>query len=376
MLPFFRTAVRLARSPVARAVTRPRLISSLPCRRFFDFSSSAKNLYNKSYQRAQPLESAVPVVGRLLRLGLYQWASRPTFYFEAGAISTTFGAFYLYHLEKVPLSNRLRFNVINPIFEQFLGEVSYEIYKDEFQNQILPDDDPRVIQVRRVLERLVKYANLPIECDWNAIVVESDEVNAFVIPGGKIFVKTGILPVCGDDDGIAAVLGHEIAHNVARHMAERMSRDAVLMVTSSFLQMFWSVPGKVSERVFRAAMSLPGSRAQESEADRLGLMIMAKSCYDPKAAVQFWQRMQAMEEEQGAVPEIISTHPSSKRREAELQAMLPDAYHSALGSKCHAAGKHIDDFDLVALARYSMARQVSDAKEFLRIVHEEQNDVL
>ncbi|KAK6530466.1 hypothetical protein TWF694_003818 [Orbilia ellipsospora] len=365
MLPFFRAAVRLARAPVTRATTRSRLASSLARSRPFDFSKHAKRVYNKSYQRPQPLESAVPLVGRILRLGLLQWASRPTFYFEAGAISATMGAFYLYHLERVPLSNRLRFNIMYPPFEQLIGEMAYDHFKEELEGQILPDDDPRVIQVRRVLETLVKHADLPIECDWEVVVVDSDVANAFVVPGGKIFVNTGILSVCGDDDGIAAVLGHEMAHNVARHVSESMSRDAVLMVTASFLQLFWNVPGRVSERVFRAAMSLPGSRAQESEADRIGLVIMAQSCYDPKAAVRFWRRMQEIEAKDGAVPEIISTHPSSKRREAELEALLPEAHQSAQSSKCHVVGKHVDDFNILALTQYSMARQVSDARDSL-----------
>ena len=138
-----------------------------------------------------------------------------------GVISAGAGGFYVLNLEEVPVSKRRRFNIITPGMEESMGKASVDQVREEYQGRILPDHDPRVQQVKRVLERLLPYAegeglkNL----NWEVSVIDSPEQNAFVAPGGKVFVFTGILPLCRDDDGIAAVLGHEIAHVVAHHTA-------------------------------------------------------------------------------------------------------------------------------------------------------------
>lgn len=143
----------------------------------------------------------------------------------------------------------------------------------------------------------------------------SAEKNAFVIPGGKVFVFAGILSIAKTDDGLAAILGHEIAHSIANHAGESMSRRAVLMVPLQWLLYFLDSSGYTAglgqllgSLALEFGLNLPASRNQESEADFIGLMMMAKSCYDPKAAVGVWERMQ--EAEKGSVPEWLSTHPS------------------------------------------------------------------
>jgi hypothetical protein len=151
----------------------------------------------------------------------YRWAARPTFYRDVGIISVGTGSIYLYNLEEVPVSGRRRFNIISPGIEEALGRSSVEQVREEYKGRILPEHDGRVQQVKRVLDRLLPFAEGEglKDLDWEVTVIESEEQNAFVAPGGKVFVFTGILPLCRDEDGIAAVLGHEIAHVVAHHTA-------------------------------------------------------------------------------------------------------------------------------------------------------------
>jgi predicted Zn-dependent protease len=137
-----------------------------------------------------------------------------------------------------------------------------------------------------------------------------------VIPGGKVFVYSGILPTAQTDDGLAAILGHEIAHNLARHQAESMSRAAIILtpLTAALVLLdamygFGYGPGRFLGNIaMEFGLARPASRVQESEADFIGLMMMAKSCYDPYAAVGVWQRMEEGEKQE--IPQWLSTHPS------------------------------------------------------------------
>jgi hypothetical protein len=151
----------------------------------------------------------------------YRWAARPTFYRDIGIITAGAGGVYVYNLEEVPVSGRRRFNIIPANLEVSLGQATVDQVREEYRGHILPDDDYRVQKVRKVLERLLPFAEGEglKGLDWEITVIDSPEQNAFVAPGGKVFVFTGILPLCKDEDGIAAVLGHEIAHVVAHHTA-------------------------------------------------------------------------------------------------------------------------------------------------------------
>jgi hypothetical protein len=151
----------------------------------------------------------------------YRWAARPTFYRDVGLITAGAGGVYVYNLEEVPVSGRRRFNIISPALEETLGASTVEQVKEEYRGRFLPEHDARVRQVKKVLERLLPYAEGEglKGMDWEVHVIDSPEQNAFVAPGGKVFVFTGILPLCQNEDGIAAVLGHEIAHVVAHHTA-------------------------------------------------------------------------------------------------------------------------------------------------------------
>lgn len=180
-----------------------------------------------------------------------------------GGIAGLLGVAYVYNLEEVPVSGRRRFNVISREFEKQLGEQQYQQVLQQFRGRLLSDGDPRTRQVKRVLERLIPNSGLPDDFEWKVHVIDSKETNAFVIPGGKVFVFTGILPICDGDDGIAAVLGHEIGHNLARHIAEQMSRGVFLVAIAWIGELFIGIPDVLSRQLLGLGFELPKSRAQE-----------------------------------------------------------------------------------------------------------------
>jgi predicted Zn-dependent protease len=166
---------------------------------------------------------------------------------------------------------------------------------------------------------------------WEFNLVESKEVNAWCMPGGKVVVYTGILPVTKDEASLAVVMGHEIAHAVAKHGAERMSQQMLAQGLGSTLDVAMKNNSTLTKQVAATAFGigaqygalLPFSRQQESEADRLGLIFMAIAGYDPHAAVPFWERMASGGG--GKPPEIMSTHPSDATRIANLKKEMPEA---------------------------------------------------
>lgn len=168
--------------------------------------------------------------------------------------------------------------------------------------------------------------------DWQVSVIQSDQVNAFCLPGGKIAVYTGILPVAQNEDALAAVMGHEIAHALLRHGAERMAQQKLVQLGTLATGMAVSEMEPQQQRMVLAALGagaqygvlLPFSREHESEADEIGLMLAAAACFQPQAAIGLWQRM-GQASAGKAPPEFMSTHPSGQTRIAQLQALMPKA---------------------------------------------------
>jgi len=166
---------------------------------------------------------------------------------------------------------------------------------------------------------------------WEFNLVEDSAVNAWCMPGGKVVVYTGILPVTKDETGLAVVMGHEIAHAIANHGNERMSQGLIALTGGVALSKALENKSKETQDLFLAAYGvgaqvgvlLPYSRVQESEADHLGLIFMAMAGYDPRQAVSFWERMAAGSK--GAPPEFLSTHPSDQTRIEKLKAEIPEA---------------------------------------------------
>ena len=173
------------------------------------------------------------------------------------------------------------------------------------------------------------YAGYLADYRWEYNLVQSPDVNAWCMPGGKIVVYTGILPITKNEAGLAAVMGHEVAHALANHGQQRMSADqlqqlgavgvGVATANSKNAEIFNTAYGLGSS----VGVMLPFSRSHESEADHIGLILMAIAGYEPNVAAELWQRMQA--QEQGAPPEFLSTHPSSTTRIQNIQAWVPEA---------------------------------------------------
>ncbi|MEK6618949.1 MAG: M48 family metallopeptidase [Nitrospirota bacterium] len=194
--------------------------------------------------------------------------------------------------------------------------------------------------VHRVGQRIAAAANKP-EYHWEFAVIQDDKtINAFALPGGKVAVFTGLLKYTKNEDGLATVMGHEVAHALQRHGAERMSRN-ILEQIAQIGAMAGAATGAVDPGVLQGAMSaygvgvsLPFNRKQESEADFIGLRLMAQAGYDPREAVPFWERMSGCPRNMigtlcfrsaAAIPEFLSTHPSDVSRIRQLEAWVPDA---------------------------------------------------
>lgn len=168
--------------------------------------------------------------------------------------------------------------------------------------------------------------------EWEYNLVQSDELNAWCMPGGKIVFYTGILPVCKDDAGIASVMGHEVAHALANHGQQRMSAGLLQQLGAVGTQVAVGNKDPQTQALIMQAYGvgsqvggmLPFSRSHESEADMIGLTLMAIAGYDPINAVKVWERMSALSSGQ-APPEILSTHPSNATRIKELTALIPQA---------------------------------------------------
>jgi predicted Zn-dependent protease len=172
------------------------------------------------------------------------------------------------------------------------------------------------------------------DAKWEFVVFESEDLNAFALPGGKVGVYTGLLALAETDDELAAVMGHEIAHVSSRHSAERMSQQMVAGLTAAGAEVYMEsqdVDHK-DRAIARAALGvgttvgvmLPFSRLHESEADIIGLKFAAGAGYDPRAAATFWEKMKAASEEEGRPPEFLSTHPSPDNRIARLKELAPE----------------------------------------------------
>ena len=175
-------------------------------------------------------------------------------------------------------------------------------------------------------ERGLQPGNFAKDFDWQVVVLNSQQANAFALPGGKMAVYTGLVPVAQNADGMAVVMGHEIAHALMRHGAQRMSRGKLEQVAQMGAAVGGVDPG-IQQAVFSAygvTSQLPYARGHESQADEVGLMLMAAACFNPAEAVPLWQRMSQMAGGNSG-PEFASTHPSPESRIQHLQSLIPKA---------------------------------------------------
>jgi predicted Zn-dependent protease len=230
---------------------------------------------------------------------------------------------------KVPFTGRNRFLLVGEAAELEMGAQSYE---DVLAESNLSDDRAEVERIRTIGMRIAEVTGKD-DYSWEFNLIEADSIaNAFCLPGGKVAVYSGITELASTDDEIATVMAHEIAHAIARHGAERMTQMLMIQLGGIALD---EALDKHSERTLEMARvaygvgatllyMLPYSRTHESEADYLGLIYMAKADYDPRAAVDFWRKMQQKYGGQEP-PEFLSTHPNSETRINDLQKWMPEA---------------------------------------------------
>jgi predicted Zn-dependent protease len=229
--------------------------------------------------------------------------------------------------ETVPYTNRSQLLLIPEGTEVQMGLSSYQ---DVLKKSHVSHDPALNDQVKRVGTRIAQ-ATGRTDYQWEFTVLEDKQVNAFCLPGGKVAVYTGMFPVSRDDAGLAAVLGHEVSHAIARHGGERLSQQlavqgGVVAATAALAGGDPNMAQLVTSALGAGAtvgVLLPWSRTQESEADHLGLIYMAKAGYDPQAARDLWVRMAS----QGGTrqPEFLSTHPMPETRIKQIEAWLPEA---------------------------------------------------
>jgi predicted Zn-dependent protease len=252
---------------------------------------------------------------------------RTIFHFVAAASMLTGVA----ACETVPVTGRSQLNMVDAGTESQLGEQAWAEIKAKSK---ISKDPQANAMVQRVAQRVAAASGL--KENWEFLVIEDKQINAFALPGGKIAVYTGILPVTQDDNGLATVLSHEVGHVMAHHAAERISQSELIQAGTNVAAIVLGGATGVDANSMAGllgagaavGLELPFSRRQELEADRIGLTLMAKAGYDPRTALAFWQRM--AQATKGAPPEFLSDHPTDERRIGQIQQFLPEAlaqYH-------------------------------------------------
>ncbi|MCX5806548.1 MAG: M48 family metallopeptidase [Proteobacteria bacterium] len=242
--------------------------------------------------------------------------------------------------ETVPITGRSQLSLVS---SSEINSMSFNQYKDFLSKHKLSNNIEQTQHVKnvglKISNAVSQFFTMQGQSDrlkdykWEFNLVEDKEVNAWCMPGGKVVVYTGILPITKDDTGLAVVMGHEIAHAIADHGKERLSQELLTQMGGTALSVALSQqPGAVSSLFLGAygvgtqvGVLLPYSRLHESEADRLGLIFMSMAGYDPNAAVAFWERMAQGKKGGSSPPEFLSTHPADATRINNIKSYVPEA---------------------------------------------------
>lgn len=239
----------------------------------------------------------------------------------------------------VPLTGRSQLNLIP---SSTILSLSFSQYDEFLKENKVSTDKKKTAMVKEVGENIKNAVEVYFtqrgltselaDYKWEFNLVENDAANAWCMPGGKVVIYTGILPITKTEAGLAVVMGHEIAHALAKHGNERMSQAMLTQIGGLALSEALKKKPEQTRAIWLSAyglgsqvgVMLPFSRLHESEADNLGLIFMAMAGYDPEEAISFWQRM-AAQKGSDAPPEFLSTHPSDETRIADLKKLMPEA---------------------------------------------------
>jgi len=242
------------------------------------------------------------------------------------------GYYWLSNREQAPITGRTQLIDISREQESALGLASYQ---DILQQEDVVESGQAKELVEQIGERIAKASQAwDPGFDWRYSLIRSDQKNAFCLPGGKVAVYSGILPIAANPDGLAAIMGHEIAHALLRHGAERMAQQKLVQIGSLAANMATGDMDPGARQAVMGALGvgaqfgilLPFSRDHESEADKVGLMLMAKACFDPREAPRLWERMGAAAT--GQPSEFMSTHPAHETRIRQLNEWMPEALNT------------------------------------------------
>ena len=242
------------------------------------------------------------------------------------SLKIIFVVFLLTACATTPISDRQALILIPLSQEIALGK---QAYQQTLKNQKDSINTHLNQVLRSVGQRIAEVSDMP-KLEWEFRLIESEEKNAFALPGGKVAVYTGMLRICENEAGLATVLSHEIAHVIARHGAQRMSQQ--MLLSGAMIGASISLRNNTQRRIIMGALglgimygiTLPFSRGDEGEADQIGLVYMAKAGYDPEEAIRFWKRFSQAKGDKGP-PEWASTHPTDKTRIAGLKTYLSRA---------------------------------------------------
>ena len=261
-----------------------------------------------------------------------------------GTLGICFG-YYSYHLEENSITGRKQLMIMNEHQIKEIAEKELMSLRKDLEGLIVQTDHPNHIRVSKVARRILQYNPIPeiINKSWRVNVVDSEMVNAFVLPNGDIFVMNGMLKTVASDDELAGILGHEMAHAILNHPAEQLSFSGFASIFNLIiLTLLWTVVPSDGLAIFfnwiesmlqDILIHLPYQRDLEKEADCVGLYLAARACFDVRKISDFWERMDKLEEGEERA-EWLSTHPSHSKRADWIRDWMPQALEMRKANNC------------------------------------------